>query len=98
MGMAATPGWARALQLLCALLVASSCWAKAAVESGNLLLSYKKEQKHTVRQHIINTGYDVINDVELAGVFTVRLKNASMPFDSTIKQVCCGQCDAFAHA
>jgi hypothetical protein len=87
---------ASALQLACALLVATSCWAKTPVESGNLLVSYKKEQKHTVRQHIINQGYDIINDAELAGVFTVRLKNASMPLDGTIKQVC-GQRDPFAH-
>jgi hypothetical protein len=96
--MVPTPGWASVLQLVCALLVATSCLAKTAVESGNLLVSYTKEQKHTVRQHIIYHGYEIIRDAELAGVFTVRRKNASMPLDGTVKQVCCGQGDTFAHA
>jgi hypothetical protein len=85
--MVASPGHASVLQLACLLLVASSCSAKPAVDTGNLLVRYDQQKKDAVRQHINSQGYEIIRDAELAGVFTVRLKNASSPLDTTIKQV-----------
>lgn len=78
---------ASVLQLACLLLIASWCSAKTSVDTGNLLVRYEQQKKDNVRQYLVEQGYDIIRDAELAGVFTIRLRNASVPFDTTIKQV-----------
>jgi hypothetical protein len=78
---------ASVLQLACLILLGSWCSARTAVDTGHLLVHYEQQKKDVVRQNIIDQGYEVIRDAELAGVFTVRLQNASVPLDTTIKQV-----------
>lgn len=86
--MGVSDGHASIIQLVCLLLIASCCSAKAAVDTGNLLVRYQQQKKDAARRYLTDQGYEIIRDAELAGVFTVRAKNASVPLDATIKQVC----------
>lgn len=75
------------LKYACLLLIASLCSAKTAIDTGNLLVRYEQQKKDAVRRSIVQQGYDIVSDSDLAGVFTVRLRNTSVPLDFSIKQV-----------
>jgi hypothetical protein len=80
---------ARFIHLACLLLIASCCSAKTSddEDTGNLLVRYEQQKKDAVRQYLVEQGYEIVRDADLAGVFVVRAKNASAPFDIAIKQV-----------